>query len=177
MTDLAPLLKKLSSGDDNAFEASDNLARIGSEEVVTAMVNLLESPDLEIRFLASRTLGLIENNENGLAPLMLAIHNAENASITGDLMMALEGFDVSTIFLDLFKLYLFGSFKVSRMAKELLDFKEFEITPRLIRKAQKHWNHYSNNVKQDEAYLIRKKEVEEIFDDLNGFLEDTNDEK
>ncbi|MDH5382349.1 MAG: HEAT repeat domain-containing protein [Cyclobacteriaceae bacterium] len=177
MTDLAPLLKKLSSGDDNAFEASDNLARIGSEEVVTAMVNLLESPDLEIRFLASRTLGLIENNENGLAPLMLAIHNAENASITGDLMMALEGFDVSTIFLDLFKLYLFGSFKVSRMAKELLDFKEFEITPRLIRKAQKHWNHYSNNVKQDEAYLIRKKEVEEIFEDLNGFLEDMNDEK
>ena len=52
-----------------------------------------------------------------------------------------------------------------------LDFKEFEITPRVIRKAEKHWNHYSNNIKHDEVYEIRKSEVEEILADLSAFLE------
>ena len=57
------------------------------------------------------------------------------------------------------------------MAKGYLDFKEFDITPRVIKKAEKHWNHYSNNIKHDEVYEIRKSEVDAMLADLRAFLD------
>jgi hypothetical protein len=56
------------------------------------------------------------------------------------------------------------------LAKEQLDFSEFDITARVIKKAEKHWNHYSNNVKHDEAYEVRKAEVETMLKDLKEFV-------
>lgn len=170
--DLSSFIEKLSGEPkENAFKASDTLGRIGSMEVVTAMLKLLDHPNRESRILAARTLGLVNQNSEALKPLLDAVKKNENRTIAGDLMMALEGFDVSTIYIELFRLYLFGSFKVSTIAKELLDYKEFDITPRIIKKAQKHWNHYSNNVKHDELYRLRKKEVEEMLNDLRAYLD------
>jgi transcription initiation factor IIE alpha subunit len=80
------------------------------------------------------------------------------------------------MYVELFRLYLFGSFKVSAIAKELLDYEEFDITPRVIRKAEKHWKHYVNNVKHDEVFEIKKAEVEEMLNDLRNFLEETDQE-
>jgi len=169
--DITPLVQQLSGKlTENAFRASDALGQIGSKEVVTAMLELLNHSNPESRILAARTLGLVKNNHEALTPLMEALKNKENMVIAGDIMMALEGFDVSNIYVELFRLYLFGSYKVSMIAKELLDYKEFDITPRVIRKAQKHWDHYSNNVKHDEIYALRKKEVEEQLNDLKAFL-------
>jgi hypothetical protein len=85
--------------------------------------------------------------------------------------MAMEGFDVSDHYVDIFRLYLFGSFKVSLLAKELLDYEEFEITSRTLKKAEKHWKHYQYNVKKDEHFLVREKEVEAMLDDLRAFLD------
>jgi len=158
---------------DNAYEASDALGRIGSDEVVKAMIELLNHPNSESRFKAARTLALVKNNEEALEPLLQAILNKENSAQAGDLMMALESFDVISHYIDLFKLYLFGSFKVSLKAKKLLDYKEFDITARVVRKAQKHWNHYSNNVKQDDGYQLRKVEVEDIMVDLQVHIENS----
>lgn len=157
--------------DESAYKASDALGRIGSEEVVDAMIDLLDHPYKESRIVAARTLGLVENNARALEPVMTAVKNKDNIEIAGDLLMSLEGFDVSDIYVELFRLYLFGTFKVSTVAKGYLDFKEFEITPRVIRKAEKHWNHYSNNIKHDEVYEIRKSEVDEMLADLSDFLD------
>lgn len=156
--------------DNNAYKASDSLGRIGSEEVVKAMIELLNHPNKESRFLAARTLGLVDKNDEALAPILEAIKSNENSAIAGDIMIELEGFDVSSIYVELFKLYLFGSFKISMVAKDLLDHKEFTITPRVLKKFQIHWNHYSNNVKQDEVYMLRKIEVEEMLNDLKAFV-------
>jgi len=156
--------------DDNAYEASDSLGHIGTEEVVTALVKLLKHNNSESRILAARTLGLIKENENALDSLLDAISASENAAFAGELLVALEGFDVSQKYVDLFKLYLFGGFKVSMFAKELLDYKEFDITPRVLKKAKKHWNHYTNNVKQDEVYELRKIEVEEMLNDIRKYI-------
>jgi len=88
--------------------------------------------------------------------------------------MALEGFDISGIYVELFRLYLFGSYKVSMTAKELLDYKEFDITARVLKKAIKHWDHYEHNVRRDEAYELRKTEVEEMLADIRAYLDDNN---
>ncbi|KOF03680.1 hypothetical protein AWW67_07785 [Roseivirga seohaensis] len=161
---------------DKSFNASNYLGSIGSEEVVNAMIALLNDPNPETRFMAARTLGLVENNSAALSPLFEAFDKKENKEILGDLLMSLEGFDVSNNYVDLFKLYLFGSFKVSKIAEDLLDHKEFNITPRVLKKAQKHWAHYSNNVKQDEAFALQKIEVEQRLNDLKSFLENLESE-
>ena len=156
---------------DKAYEASDALGRIGSVEVVDAMIELLVHTNPESRHMAARTLELVENNSKALEPLLEAIQNKANSDQAGDLMAALEGFDVTSNYVEIFKLYLFGSFKVSLIAKDLLDYKEFDITARVLKKAIKHWNHYSNNVKQDDVYSLRKIEIEAILEDLKEYLE------
>lgn len=169
--DITTYVKQLTGElNETAYRASDSLGRIGSEPVVDAMIELLNHPYPESRIMAARTLGLVKNNGDALMPLLEASKNKENNAIAGDLLTALEGFDVSEIYVELFKLYLFGSYKVSMVAKDLLDHKEFSITPRVIRKAQKHWDHYSNNIKQDDVYTLRKIEVEEVLNDLKAFL-------
>jgi len=159
---------------ENAFKASDSLGRIGSEEVVDAMIELLRHPNPESRILAARTLGLVTQNEKALDPLVEAIMDKENSSITGELLVALEGFDVSGIYVELFRLYLFGTYKVSMTAKELLDYKEFDITPRVLKKVMKHWDHFVHNSRHDEAYELRKAEVEEMLADIRAYLEENN---
>ncbi|KYG72750.1 HEAT repeat domain-containing protein [Roseivirga echinicomitans] len=172
--EITTALKELTGElNDKSFNASNYLGSIGSEEVVNAMIALLDDPNPETRFMASRTLGLVENNSAALSWLFEAFKKKENSEILGDLIMALEGFDVSDNYVDIFKLYLFGSFKVSRIAEDLLDHKEFNITPRVLKKVQKHWLHYSNNVKQDEAFSLQKIEVEERLNDLKGFIDDS----
>lgn len=171
--DIKKLVSKLTGSlQDNAYKTSDALARIGTREVLDAMIELLQNPNPESRIMAARTLGKMENNNEALPPLLDAIKSKDNADIAGELMVALEEFDVSDSYVDLFRLFLFGNFKVSSIAKELLDYKEFNITPRVLRKAEKHWNHYMNNAKHDEAFAIMEKEVKEMLASLKNFLED-----
>ncbi|MEQ8575325.1 MAG: HEAT repeat domain-containing protein, partial [Fulvivirga sp.] len=173
--DIPALINSLNGSlPENAYEISDTLGHIGEEEVLVAMLKLLSHENDENRIIASRTLGKLKDNAAALPNLLEVITAKENVSIAGDLLVALEGFDISDRFVEIFKLYLFGSFKVSNIAKDLLDYKEFDITPRVIKKAKKHWNHYSNNVKQDDAYLLRKQEVEEMFDDLESFVNNSD---
>jgi hypothetical protein len=160
---------------DKSFNASNYLASVGTEEVVLKLIELFKSNDTEARLIAARTLGLIKNNELALPLMLEALKQPENASILGELLMALEGFDISDSYVEIFKHYLFGSFKVSRVATDLLDHKEFNITARVIKKAQKHWSHYANNVKHDEAFELQKIEVEERMNDLKSFVETEND--
>ena len=169
--DISGYIVQLSNDmNDAAYKASDALGRIGSKEVVEAMIQMLNHPNEDSRILAARTLGLVEQNDAALQPMLEAVKSKENKAIAGDLLMALDGFDVSEIYVELFRLYLFGSFKVSTVAKGYLDFEEFNITPRVVKKAEKHWNHYANNVKHDEVFEIRKEEVFEMLDDLRAFL-------
>lgn len=156
---------------EKAYKASDSLARIGSDHVVHAMIELLKHPNPESRYMAARTLGLVKDNGKAFEPLLEAIQDKENSAMAGDFLVALEEFDLSSNYVDIFKLYLFGSFRVSMITKNLLDHEEFDITPRVLKKARKHWNHYSNNVKQDEVYALRKIEVEEMLGDLKEYIE------
>ena len=157
---------------ENAFKIADTLGRIGTQEIVDAMIGLLKHPQEENRIIAAITLGKIRENSSALQPLLEAIRDKENSAIAGELMMALEGFDVSDNYVDLFRLYLFGSYKVSVLAKELLDFAEFDVTARVLRKAEKHWHHYMHNAKQDASFEVKKAEVEAMLQDIRDFIGD-----
>jgi hypothetical protein len=75
----------------------------------------------------------------------------------------MEEFDLSERFVDIFKIYLFGNFKASTLAKSYLDEVEFDITPRTIRKAEKHWQHYLHNPEDEESVNLKKSEVEPML--------------
>lgn len=153
-----------------AFKYAEKLAAIGGEEVFTKTLQLLKNEDWEISSLAAKVIGRLEQREEALDTLMEIIHDRENITRSGELVEALEAFDLSNHFVDVLRIYLFGSYKASVLAKAYLDHTEFEITPRVIKKAQKHWKHYQNNVKRDEAYEIKEMEVEAIFRDLEDLF-------
>lgn len=157
--------------DDKAYEISDAMARIGSDEAMQAMIQLLGHPEPETRYLAARTMSLMKDNSAGLEPLLSFLQDPLSKGQVGDLLSFLEEFDISGHYVEIFKHYLFGNYKVSMVAKDLLDHKDFEITPRVIKKATKHWNHYTNNVKHDELFALKKAEVEEVLADLQKYVD------
>jgi hypothetical protein len=114
----------------------------------------------------------MDQNNKALEPLLEVIHDKNNKQKNGALVEVLDSFDLRENFVDVLRIYLFGNFKASILAKDYLDHKEFDITPRVIKKAEKHWNHYQNNIKMDEEFEIKKKEVDAIFIDLRSMFEE-----
>ena len=168
--DITSLVNQLSGElSDQAYKASDQLAQIGSEEVVSEMIKLLEHSEDDSKIMAARTLGLIGNNASALDAVLEAIH--KNPSIAGELLVTLEDYDLSAKYVPIFKLSLFGNFKVATVAQDFLDHKEFDITPRVLKKATKAWNHYANNVKHDDVFELKRQEVEEMLADLQAFID------
>lgn len=173
---IAQLIARMTDkNEDVAYAFSDQLSKINDSEVLEKMLPLLRDPDEEIRYLAARTLAKMEDNAAALDSLLDVIHDKAYAQNNGSLVEALEGFDISQNFVDILRLYLFGNFKVSMLAKEMLDYTEFDISPRTIRKAEKHLNHFINNSKHDDQFEYKKSEVEEILQDLKGMFEEDFD--
>ncbi len=157
--------------DEHAYEAADKLAELGGEEVIQQLLALLSSSNFNTVYLAARALSKRKDNGTAIEAVFELIKDGKEPFLKGILTEALSGFDCSEYFVDVFKLYLFGNLKVSAMAKEVLDDQEFAITPRVIRKAEKHWKHYTHNVKQDADFDLKKEEVEAMFDTMKGLFE------
>jgi hypothetical protein len=158
--------------EEEAFKFADKLAEIGGEEVLNKLIELVKNEDIECVHLAARALAKMEDNQSALDTIMDAIHDNSNRHQNGALVQALEGFDLSSSFVDIFRIYLFGNFKSSLLAKEYLDYVEFDVTPRVIKKAEKHWNHFINNSKHDEEFEIKKTEVEEMLSEMKAMFEE-----
>lgn len=166
------LLKLKDPTNDSSYFYSDQLAEIGTAYILDQLILLLSHENNEVKYLSARTIGLIENNSKAYDPLLNAITDKTNKACSGGLTEALEGFDCSDKFVDIFKLYLFGNLKTSGLAKRMLDYEEFNITPRVIRKSEKHWTHFKNNVKQDEGFEVTKIEVESRLNELKSMFEE-----
>src|SRR5690554_2062812 len=169
--DIDLLIDKMTNKEEReAYKYAEQLATIGTEEVFLKVRELLHHEVWEISYLAAKTLGKMEQKNEALDTLMDIVHDKKSITRSGELVEALEAFDLSNHFVDVLRIYLFGNYKASVLAKEYLDHTEFDITPRMIKKARKHWEHYQNNVKKDEAYEIKKKEVEAVLEDLEGLF-------
>jgi hypothetical protein len=168
------LVQKMCNKEEaESYLYADKLAGIGTEEVLTALLEVLKSEDIEDAYLAARALSKMENNQSALSSLFEVIHDKNNQNRNGGFVQMLDGFDLSDSFVDLLRIYLFGNFKASLLAKDFLDSVEFEITPRVLKKAEKHWNHFKNNVNPDsEDFEIKQSEVEEILREIKELLKD-----
>ncbi|MGY6560370.1 MAG: HEAT repeat domain-containing protein [Nitritalea sp.] len=155
MRDLSYYIAKITDpNEEEAYFFADRIGQLGTPEALQAMVDLLHQEDEALQYLAARALSGMEDNAAALEPLMTLILAPENKQRNGALVEALEGFDLSEHFVEVVRIYLFGNFKASRLAKNYLDYTDFSISPRMIKKAKKHLSHFLNNSNQtlaDEA--------------------------
>lgn len=166
------LIERLKDPDEeSAWKISDRLAAMKDMAVAEKLLPLLSSEEDETQYLAARTLSKMKDNQATLPALMEAIFDKGNKHRNGGLVEALQGYDLSEHFNDVFKIYLYGNFKASFLAKELLDTLEFELVPRNLRKAEKHFKHFSSNLKKDGSDADRFAEAEEIIKELRSLFE------
>ena len=72
--------------------------------------------------------------------------------------------------MDIFRVFLFGNFKAQALSKMYLDEVEFDMTPRTLRKAEKHWNHYLHNPEDEGSLELKRLEVEPILAEIKALL-------
>ncbi|WP_209329025.1 HEAT repeat domain-containing protein [Lunatimonas salinarum] len=148
------------------------LAKIGTEEVKERLLEVVRGEDMDNAYLAVKALSMMENKGDVLRELFATIHRPANRDKNGGLVSLLEDFDLSEYFVDIFRLFLFGNFKASTLAKGYLDYVEFDITQRTLKKAEKHWNHFLSNASKEESFELKKSEGAEILDEIRDLLED-----
>lgn len=152
--------------EDEAYHFADKLGVMADEETKNHLITLVKGDNWEIAYLACRALSKTPWNEESLDAIFETIFDKKNKSVQGAFAQILEEFDLAERFVDIFRVYLFGNFKASTLAKDYLDSVEFDITPRTIRKAEKHWNHYLHNPEDEGSLILKKSEVEHMLQEL-----------
>jgi hypothetical protein len=153
-----------------AFYFADKLGGIADEQTKDHLITLVKGDDWETAYLACRALSKTQWNEESLDAIFDAIFDKKNKSVQGSFVQILEEFELSERFVDIFRVFLFGNFKASTLAKDYLDSVEFEITPRTLRKAEKHWNHYLHNPEDEGSLILKKAEVEPMLEELKALF-------
>ena len=162
----------LDKAKEEPMKYGEQLVRIGGDEVHGKLIHVLKTSDMEDAFLATKVLSMMENKSATLEVLFDVIHHPSNQHNNGGLVSLVEEFDIIDKFVDLFRIYIFGNFKSSSLAKVHLDYAEFDITPRTLKKAEKHYNHFLNNASKSDGFELIKAEAGTILEELKEILEE-----
>ncbi|GAB3226333.1 HEAT repeat domain-containing protein [Algoriphagus aestuariicola] len=157
--------------ESEAYYFADKLGGMADEVTKDQLIQLVKGDSWEIAYLACRALSKTPYQEEALEAIFGAIFDKKNKSVQGAFVQILEEFELSNSFVDIFRVYLFGNFKASTLAKDYLDEVEFDITPRTIRKAEKHWNHYIHNPEDEGSLQLKKSEVEPMLKEMKELFE------
>jgi hypothetical protein len=149
-----------------AYFFADKLGGLVDEEAKDKLIELIGGDHWELAYLACRALSKTKFQEEALDVIFETIFDKKNKSVQGAFVQILEEYDLSDRFVDVFKVFLFGNYKASTLAKVYLDEVEFDITPRTIRKAEKHWNHYLHNPEDEGSVEVKKSEVEPMLQEM-----------
>lgn len=160
------LIKMCDPEEKEAYFFADKLGKLIDDAGKDRLIELIKGDQWEIGYLAARALSNASYNEEALDALFETISNKVHRTHQGAFVQILELFDLENRFVDIFKVYLFGNFKASTLAKAYLDEVEFDISPRTIRKAEKHWNHYLHNPEDEGSLEVKKMEVEPMFAEM-----------
>ncbi|PZX54933.1 HEAT repeat domain-containing protein [Algoriphagus chordae] len=168
------LIKRMSDPNEKeAFYFADKLGKKLGESGKDKVIELVKGDNWEVSYLACRALSQSSFNEDSLDAIFEAIKDKKNRPHQGAFVQILEEFDLSLRFVDIFRVFLFGNFKAQALAKMYLDEVEFDMTPRTLRKAEKHWNHYLHNPEDEGSLELKKLEVEPILAEIKDlFSED-----
>lgn len=157
--------------ESEAYHFADKLGGMADGEIKDKLIELVKGDSWEVAYLACRALAKTSFQEEALDAIFEAIFDRKNKSVQGAFVQILEEYDLSHSFVDIFRVYLFGNFKASTLAKDYLDEVEFDISPRTIRKAEKHWNHYLHNPEDEGSVLLKKSEVEPMLKEMKELFE------
>ena len=152
--------------ESDAYYFADKLGSLANEEAKDKLIELVKGDNWELAYLACRALSKTRFQKEGLDVIFETIFDKKNKSVQGAFVQILEAFDLSNRFVEIFKVFLFGNYKASTLAKVYLDEVEFDITSRTIRKAEKHWNHYLHNPEDEESVAVKKMEVEPMLQEM-----------
>jgi hypothetical protein len=161
------LAKMCDSEEKEAYFFADKLGKLIDDAGKERLIELVKGEKWELGYLAARALSHSTYKDESLDAIFETIGNKIHRSHQGAFVQVLELFDLSDRFVDIFKVYLFGNFKASTLAKDYLDEVEFDITPRTIRKAEKHWNHYLHNPEDEGSVAVKKMEIEPMLQEMN----------
>ncbi|NVK50675.1 MAG: HEAT repeat domain-containing protein [Cyclobacteriaceae bacterium] len=162
--------RMLDPEESEAYFFADKLGQKADEKVKDRLIELVADEDWEKAYLACRALSKTPWNEESLDAVFKVIFDRKNKLRQGAFVQILEEFDLSERFVDIFRVYLFGNFKASTLAKDYLDQVEFEISPRTIRKAEKHWKHYLNNPEDPDSLALKRMEVEPMLHEMKDLF-------
>jgi len=134
-------LKKdiLSQNWDEILLASDKLAEIDREEVVTFLISLLSSENPLTRNGAALALRKI-GDSSALEPLLSAIFKKENHGYNGTMVYALESLDCSKKLKEIFQILFYETYESKMSAYYILSKQEFEFSEDDLFAIQQMWN-------------------------------------
>lgn len=159
----AYLDKMLDPNEKEAYYFADKLGEKGDENSRNALLELIAGDNWEHAYLASRAVANSKYQEAGLDETLKAVFDKRHKGVQGAFTQVLELYNLEFKFVDIFKIYLFGNFKASQLAEGYLNEVEFDISPRTIRKAEKHWKHYLHNPEDEGSLQIKRDYVEPML--------------
>lgn len=170
--EIQDLINRMSDpAEKEAYFFADKLGKILDADSKDQLIELIKGDNWEVAYLACRALSKSSFANEGLEAVFEAINDKKNKSHQGAFVQILEDFDLSNSFVEIFRIYLFSSFKASVLAKSYLDQVEFELTPRTLRKMEKHWNHYLHNPGDEEGLKLKKLEVEPMLEEIKSLFD------
>ncbi|MCC5921732.1 MAG: hypothetical protein LAT68_02815 [Cyclobacteriaceae bacterium] len=167
------LAAMLDKNEENAFRYAEELGKRNPTDLWDEFYRLLSEGNEEEKYLVARALQNMTEltDEQGEAVFKLL---EKGKYREGVLMEALEAFSSESNFVDYFKVFLYGSFKSSALARLKLDHEEFVITPRTLKKLAKNWEHFSHNTSKNDHYQHKKEYYETILSEMEGLLSESD---
>jgi hypothetical protein len=142
-----------------ALLASDELVKIGGQDIISFFISLLDKENCNARNMAALGLHDLADNQ-ALEPLLTAINKPSNQNSNGTMAYALDGLDCSEKLNEIFDLLFYGDAEVKMAATLILNNQDFCFTSEELNNIQTKWRDIN---KHPDKYLC--------FDDYKDTIE------
>ena len=147
-----------------ALDAADNLGKIGGDNVIDFLLNLLSSNEMRIRNAAALAIRNLQDSK-AIEPLLVSIFNPENKDYNGTMVYALQTLDCKNNLVDIFKILFYESYESKIVAYAILEEQTFEFSREELLKIKAMWGEIENNSNElyDKETMLMMKDAYEGF--------------
>ena len=150
-----------------ALNAADNLGKIGGDNIVKFLIELLESNDARIRNAASLSIRETKDSR-AIQPLLKSIFKPENRDYNGTMVYALQTLDCKNQLVELFKILFYESYESKMGAYTILDKQIFEFSREDLIEIKRMWKECNDKPEKvngfdDEETILMMKDAYEGF--------------